>query len=127
MSWEHVNSSFIPGVLRAYRITYRITDPRFDQSNKTFLVDSHNNSTVVTGLLGFVDYQVMVNGYTMKDGPVSVSHFKTKEGGTLAAHKHILLVNFKVFHHLVQDEKSDLQSFATQCQNGIAVKATNLL
>ena len=85
LSWKQVSPSFIPGVLRAYRITYRITDPRFDQSNKTFLVDSRFNSTVVTGLLGFVDYQVMVNGYTVKDGPVSVSYFKTKEGGMLRA------------------------------------------
>ena len=56
-------------------------DPRFDQSNTTFLVDSQFNSTLVTGLLGFVDYQVMVNGYTIKDGPVSVAYFKTEEGG----------------------------------------------
>jgi hypothetical protein len=61
-------------------------DPRFDQSNTTFLVDSQFNSTVVTGLLGFVDYQVMVNGYTIKDGPVSISYFKTEEGGKGASY-----------------------------------------
>ena len=83
LSWEPINISFVPGVLRAYRVTYRIVDPRFDQSNTTFLVDSQFNTTVVTGLLGFVDYQIMVNGYTVKDGPVSISYFKTEEGGEL--------------------------------------------
>lgn len=81
LSWGHVNLSFVPGVLRAYRVTYRIIDPRFDQSNTTFFVDSRFNSTVVTGLIGFVDYEIMVNGFTVKDAPISISYFKTKEGG----------------------------------------------
>lgn len=83
LSWNSIDSPFIPGILRFYRVTYRIIDthPAFDRSNHSFLVDSRFTATPVTGLQGFTNYQVMVAGVTVKDGPVNVAYMKTDEGG----------------------------------------------
>ena len=85
LTWDPIDANFIPGILRSYRITFKITDPEFSQFNgaydRTFLVDSQATSVNVTGLIGWTNYEVMVNGVTIIDGPGNFTYLKTKEGG----------------------------------------------
>ena len=84
LTWDPIDPLFIPGILRSYRITYKIIDPSFSQFNGaydgSFLVDSHATSVNVTGLIGWTNYEVMVNGVTVSDGPGNLTYLQTEEG-----------------------------------------------
>jgi hypothetical protein len=87
LTWDSIDAFFIPGVLRSYRITYKIIDPAFDQFNGaydgSFLVDSWTTAVNVTGLIGWSNYEVMVNGVTVKDGPGNFTYLQTEEGSKI--------------------------------------------
>ena len=82
LDWESIDPSFIPGVLRSYRVSYEIQDPGFHHAYDGFiLVDSNETSTNLTGLIGLTNYKITVSGVTVKDGPVIEMYLQTKEGG----------------------------------------------
>ena len=57
-------------------------DPGFGGAyDGSFLVDGQATSVNVTGLIGLTNYEVMVNGFTVKDGPGNVTYLQTEEGG----------------------------------------------
>lgn len=84
MTWDPIDPSFIPGILRSYRIKYKIIDSRFKQFNgiydSSLLVDGRTTSVIVTGLIGWTKYEVVVTGVTIKDGPENITYLQTEEG-----------------------------------------------
>lgn len=84
LTWDPIDPSQIPGILRQHRITYKVIDPGYNQFNGSydgsFLVDSQATSVNVTGLIGFTNYEVMVNGVTVIDGPGNFTYLQTEEG-----------------------------------------------
>ena len=49
--------------------------------NQSFIVNSRATSATVTGLYGLTNYEVMVAGVTVIDGPSGFIHVRTEEGG----------------------------------------------
>ncbi|XP_028409028.1 uncharacterized protein LOC114531613 isoform X2 [Dendronephthya gigantea] len=84
LTWDPIDPTFIPGVLRSYRVTYEVLDPEYEQFNHSYdgsiLVDAQANSVNLTGLIGLTKYKVTVNGRTVKDGPIVQVNLKTVEG-----------------------------------------------
>ncbi|XP_028392900.1 uncharacterized protein LOC114517402 [Dendronephthya gigantea] len=84
LTWDPIDPSFIPGILRSYHIKYKIIDPRFTQFNGIYdgslLVDGNTTSVNVTGLIGWTQYEVLVTGVTIKDGPANITYLQTEEG-----------------------------------------------
>lgn len=84
LTWNPIEPSQIPGILRSYRITYKVIDPGYTQFNGlydgSFLVDSLDTSVNVTGLIGLTNYEVMINGVTIIDGPGNFTYLQTEEG-----------------------------------------------
>ena len=84
LTWDPIDPSQIPGILRSYRITYKVIDPGYSRFNGlydgSFLVGSQPTSVNVTGLIGLTSYEVMVNGVTVIDGPGNFTYSQTEEG-----------------------------------------------
>ena len=90
LTWDPIDPSYIPGVLRSYRITYKVIDPGYSEFNGaydgSFLIKSSLTAANVTGLIGWTKYEVMVNGVTVSDGPGNLTYLRTEEGSKTLDH-----------------------------------------
>lgn len=76
VTWTHIPSYLLNGILTGYRITYQaieIGDCPHDENPREVIVPPENTSTVLRELESFAVYRIEVTGLTIKgDGPSEV-------------------------------------------------------
>lgn len=76
LSWTHIPSYLLNGILTGYRITYQaieIGECPHKENPREVILPPENTSTVLRGLESFALYRIEVTGLTIKgDGPSEV-------------------------------------------------------